>query len=159
MAKITKSQIERFKSRFAKIKEETKKNTRLLTTGAATIGTAAALAYADGRFGDKDINFSKDGTDQDDETLKVAGLPISALIGVAGVGVGLTGLAAEYSEIAVAAGVGALSQYAAKEMHKMGKKQKGETNTAGLYGSGYSALPNSGTPYSPYTGRSMAYQY
>lgn len=119
-----KEELLKIKTKQRKMAEETKAKSQKIIESATTVGTAALLGNW---LGSKEKEVRKANPDFDtlsveDQNKKllekqgIAGFDVDLVAGIGGVVVGFTEMAGQYSDIFNAAGLGALSAYAARRM-------------------------------------------
>lgn len=153
-----KEALEKFRSRYARVKEVAEAKMAVGIAAVEVTATAGGFAYLRGRYPTED----EDGNSTDD--LTVMGLPLNLLTGISLHALGLVGAAGKYAEHAHNIGSGALADYASANLFSMGKKnreeaEKEESAAPAVSGMPYpNALP-SPAPFSPYMAAQQAPMY
>lgn len=127
----------KIKARQKRMQDDNKQKTAATISTVATVGSATLLSYV---MGGKEAEVRKEHPDFDSATPEqkkewlgakqaIMGIDYDALIGIIGVGVGLTDSAGEWSAPLGAIGAGALSSYAARAAYQNAAFAKEETPT------------------------------
>ena len=115
----------KIKARQKRMQDDNKQKTAATISTVATVGSATLLAYV---MGGKEAEVRKEHPDFDTATQEdkkkwlsekqaIMGIDYDALIGIIGIGVGLTDSAGEWSGPLGAIGAGALSAFAARSAY------------------------------------------
>lgn len=127
----------KIKARQKRMQDDNKQKAAATISTVATIGSATLLSYV---MGGKEAEVRKEHADFDtasqedkkkwlEEKQSLMGIDYDALIGIIGVGVGLTDSAGEWSAPLGAIGTGALSSFASRMAYANAALAKDETPT------------------------------
>jgi len=127
------AELIRLKARARKEKESNKLKGQKAVESIATVGTGAGLSYLiAGRVADAKKAEGFDGLTAEEQAKKikeaqsVVGIDIDLLVGVAGLGLGMTDSVGEYSGVFTAAGAGALTAFASRALYEKRLEQDTE---------------------------------
>lgn len=123
----------RIKQREKKLKDEAKAKTSKLIGSAITIASAAGLGHILGGK-ERDLKAKAEWATWDEkkreEELKkdqtVMGIDLDLLVGLAGLGLGLSDGAGEFADTLTAIGVGGVSSYASRSLYARARDEKEE---------------------------------
>lgn len=120
-----KEELLKIKTKARKQAEESKAKSQQIIEAVATVGTATAIASWMGGI-EKEVRKANPGFDDlsiEDQNKKllekqgIAGFDIDLVGGLAGVAIGFTEMAGQYSDMFTAAGLGAISAYTSRRFY------------------------------------------